>query len=239
MQFPYFYISLFSASQQEIELDEENSRHAIQVLRLSKGKLIHLTDGRGHLITAEIIDDYRKKCIVRVQHSEFQSRPAQQITLAISLLKNRNRFEWLLEKVTELGVTKIIPLLCEHTEKEKGRMDRMEAVLISALLQSRQVWLPELTTVTPFSLLRQWKLTEGDNYIAYCGDAPKKSLGELVATTANHSLICIGPEGDFSPEEYSLAIKEGFFGVNLGQTRLRTETAGIAAVSLLSLRGSL
>ena len=235
MQAPYFYIDSFSAGAATLTLDEENSRHAIQVLRLTKTDPILLTDGKGHLVSATIIDDHRKHCQVKVESVEFFPRSQRQVTLAISLLKNRNRFEWLLEKVTELGITRIIPLLCARTEKESARMDRMESVLISALLQSRQVWLPELKSPTNFNAVQEWKLSTGSNYIAYCEEVPKKPLSELAARETQQSLICIGPEGDFSPAEYAMAMEEHFIGVSLGNTRLRTETAGVVAVSLLCL----
>lgn len=235
MQAPYFYIDSFSSDTSLLSLDEENSRHAIQVLRLTKGDTVLLTDGKGHSLSAKITDDHRKHCQVTIESTEFIPRPELQVTLAISLLKNRNRFEWLLEKTTELGVTRIIPLLCARTEKENARLDRMEAVLISALLQSRQVWLPELMAPLPFNSIRDWKLQKGSNYIAYCEEVPKQSLGQLVTSTSSNSLIAIGPEGDFTPTEYALAMEENFVGVSLGNTRLRTETAGVAAVSLLCL----
>lgn len=235
MQAPYFYIDSFAAGAPTITLDEENSRHAIQVLRLTKGDRVLLTDGKGHLLSAKIFDDHRKHCQVTIESTQFFPRPEKQVTLAISLLKNRNRFEWLLEKITELGVTRIIPLLCARTEKENARVDRMEAVLISALLQSRQVWLPKLSAPLPFNSIRDWKLEEGSNFIAYCEEVPKKPLSTLLPVTSPYSLIAIGPEGDFTPTEYDLALEEKFIAVSLGKTRLRTETAGVAAVSLLCL----
>lgn len=236
MQAPFFYTDSFSPGITTLSLDEENSRHAVQVLRLTKGDPLLITDGKGHLLSAKIIDDHRKHCQVIIETAEFIPRVNKQVTLAISILKNRNRFEWLLEKITELGVARIIPLLCARTEKESLRMDRMEAVLISALLQSRQVWLPELKAAVNFNAIGEWKLPLGSNYIAYCEEVPKKPLGgELRTNTAPNSLICIGPEGDFTPSEYALALEENFIGVSLGTTRLRTETAGVAAVSLLCL----
>lgn len=235
MQAPYFYIDSFAAGAPNIMLDEENSRHAIQVLRLTKGDKVLLTDGKGHLLSATIVEDHRKHCQVTIESTQFIPKPEQQVTLAISLLKNRNRFEWLLEKITELGVAQIIPLLCARTEKENARLDRMEAVLISALLQSRQVWLPKLSAPLPFNSIRDWKLEEGSNFIAYCEEVPKKPLSTLIPVASSQSLIAIGPEGDFTPTEYDLALEEKFIAVSLGNTRLRTETAGVAAVSLLCL----
>ena len=196
---------------------------------------MHLTDGKGHLATATIVDDHRKHCTLRLQNLQFTPRAEKQITVAISLLKNRNRFEWLLEKLTELGVAQIIPLLCARTEKESARMDRMESVLVSALLQSQQVWMPALASPLPFSAITTEAALFETRFIAYCGEGPKEPLAKLVTATKNQVLIAIGPEGDFTEEEFTVALQKGFVGVGLGNTRLRTETAGIVAASLLCL----
>ena len=217
-----------------VVLDEENSKHAVQVLRLKPGDLIQLTDGKGQLAEARLQHDHRKQCSVEIIHRKQVPRPARAITLAISLLKNRNRFEWLLEKITELGVTRIIPLLCVRTEKESARLDRMQAILQSALLQSGQAWLPELTAPISFDALEKWKLSTGVNLIATCSDVVKQPLVQIAQQNATEFLLCIGPEGDFSDPEINLARQHHFIPVSLGNTRLRTETAGVAGVSLLS-----
>lgn len=234
MSHPLFFVHDALTDKTVVLLDEENSKHAIQVLRLKQGDSIELTDGKGHWARAVITQEHRKECGVQLQDLQLLPRAPRQITLAISLLKNRNRFEWLLEKVTELGVARIIPLLCERTEKESARVERMQAILQSALLQSKQVWLPELTMPQPFSSLQDWKLKEGDAFIATCDSIPKQSLASLALTSQKNTLVCIGPEGDFTEQEVALAITNGFKPVSLGNTRLRTETAGVVAVSLLA-----
>lgn len=236
MQPPYFYIQSLDTSSREVILDEENSRHAVQVLRLTKGDSVILTDGKGQLADARISDDHRKHCSVQIENIQFTARSGNQVTVAISLLKNRNRFEWLLEKLTELGVARIVPLLCARTEKETARMDRMESVLVSALLQSRQAWIPELLKPVPFTAIEKWSANTNTRYIAYCGEAPKESLGKIITASEVSSLIAIGPEGDFTEEEFNQALSLNFKCVSLGNTRLRTETAGIVAASLLCLR---
>ena len=145
MAFPFFYINEYNSSQKEIVLDEDTSRHMVQVLRMKEGEKLNLTDGKGNLITAEIIDDHKKHCSVKIIDSQFTTHDSRKITIAISLLKNTNRFEWFLEKATEIGVNEIIPLICERTEKQKFRYDRMKGICISAMLQSQQCWLPVLT----------------------------------------------------------------------------------------------
>ncbi len=234
MSVPLFFITEPLVGLITVTLDEDNSKHAIQVLRLKMGNTVELTDGKGQLATASIVDDNRKHCRLQVQQLQSIPRPSKQVTLAISLLKNRNRFEWLLEKVTELGVTKIVPLLCERTEKESARFERMQSILQSALLQSRQVWLPSLATPQEFGAIEKWKLQDGDHYIATCSDVDKQPLSSLAATSKKNILICIGPEGDFTDDELKIATKNNFVAVSLGSTRLRTETAGMVAVSLLT-----
>jgi len=217
-----------------MELDEDNSRHAIQVLRLIQGSALSITDGKGNWAEAVVAMVDRKKCRVALQEVHQVARPKRSITLAISLLKNSNRFEWLLEKVTELGVTSIIPLRCQRTEKETVRMDRLESILISALLQSRQAWLPELLAPRSFADLQQWKLTQGINLLAHCENTLRNSLLQLSFSLPDQVLIGIGPEGDFTPQEIEQALAANFIPVQLGNTRLRTETAGVTAVSLLT-----
>ncbi len=234
MSVPLFFITEPLVGLITVTLDEDNSKHAIQVLRLKMGNTVELTDGKGQLATASIVDDNRKHCRLQVQQLQSIPRHSKQVTLAISLLKNRNRFEWLLEKVTELGVTKIVPLLCDRTEKESARFERMQSILQSALLQSRQVWLPSLATPQEFGAIEKWKLQDGDHYIATCSDVAKQPLSLLAATSKKNVLICIGPEGDFTDDELKIATKNNFVAVSLGSTRLRTETAGMVAVSLLA-----
>ena len=235
MALPFFYLPSYSAGQTEIVLDEDNSRHIIQVLRMQSGERLQLTDGKGVLLEAEIIEDHKKKCRVRVLSSRvFPPRP-KQVTLAISLLKNANRFEWMLEKAMEIGVGEIIPLLCQRTEKQHFRQDRMQGILVSALLQSQQVWLPVLHPPTAFGAVLQTAGGYTRRYIAHCLEEEKTSLKTAGGGATGPSIILIGPEGDFSPEEIQQALAGGYQPVTLGGTRLRTETAGIVAATLLCI----
>lgn len=258
---PFFYIPAFDKDTQEITLDEDTSKHIIQVLRMTTGEALQLTDGKGSLLTAEIIDDHKKKCRVRVQAILTRPPAKRKVIIAISLLKNASRFEWFLEKATEIGVSTIIPLLCERTEKQHARTDRLRNILVSAMLQSQQTWLPDLPDPMPFTELLSHPPGElrspdglgspdGLRFIAHCLEAPRPTVsladwdhpasaaGQVspAATDAAPSqLILIGPEGDFSPKEVELALKEGFLPVTLGNNRLRTETAGIVAATLLCI----
>ncbi len=214
-------------------LDEETSRHVVQVLRMKEGEQLNLTDGKGSLLTCKISEANKKQCTVIKQAIKNQKPKTKKITVAISLLKNTNRFEWFLEKATELGVSEIIPLICERTEKEKFRQDRMNAICISAMLQSQQCWLPVLHE--PVELYKVVSnVSSVQKFIAYCDEYPTKhNLSTF--QPFNSSTILIGPEGDFTPKEIELALQNGYLPVSLGETRLRTETAGVVAAVLMLL----
>ena len=236
MALPFFYISGFDTSQKEIVLGEDTSRHVIQVLRMKEGEKVNLTDGKGNLITAAITDGHKKHCAVQIQAVSNELRASRQITIAISLLKNANRFEWFLEKATEIGVSEIVPLICERTEKQKFRYDRMKGICISAMLQSQQCWLPELHE--PVKYIEYIKSVTDNTgitkFIAHC-ESPAEKQNLSTFKPFNHSTILIGPEGDFTKQEIELALKNEFNPVGLGETRLRSETAGVVVASLLVL----
>ena len=234
MALPFFYIVDYNSSQNEIVLDEDTSRHVVQVLRMKEEERLNLTDGKGNLITAEIIDDHKRHCTVKVIDSRFTSHTSRKIAIAISLLKNTNRFEWFLEKATEIGISEIIPLICERTEKQKFRYDRMKGICISAMLQSQQCRLPELHEPVKYIEYIKSMTDYSDliKFIAHCEEsAEKQNLSTF--QSFNHSTILIGPEGDFTKQEIELALQTNFIPVSLGETRLRTETAGVAAAVLL------
>jgi 16S rRNA (uracil1498-N3)-methyltransferase len=232
MVLPFFYTSNYSGEQQ-VQLDEDTSRHIVQVLRMKEGEMVNLTDGKGNLLTCGIVEANKKHCIVGVLETKNEKPKTKNSTIAISLIKNTSRFELFLEKATEIGVSEIIPLICERTEKDKFRHDRMNAICISAMLQSQQVWLPVLQEPVKFENLEFWKCKNGPNYIAHCIDGEKKPLPHSHTSTFSHSLICIGPEGDFTQKEIEFALQNDFIPVTLGETRLRTETAGVVAAALL------
>jgi len=231
MDLPIFFLADYTSSD-ILTLDETTSKHVVQVLRMKPLERLQLTDGAGNLLDAEIIDDHKKKCTVRVLKKQFIPQKKQRVCVAISLLKNASRFEWFLEKATETGVTEIIPLLCERTEKQHFRFDRMKQILISAMLQSKQVWLPLLHEPTRIS-----KVINASAYtnklIAHCRDEAKSAVVDF--RKAESVQILIGPEGDFSKDEISMALDKGYQPVTLGENRLRTETAGVVAATLLCI----
>jgi len=158
----------------------------------------------------------------------------KKVAIAISLTKNASRFEWFLEKATEIGVSEIIPMICERTEKEKFRFDRMQGIVISAMLQSQQSWMPVLHQPAEFNQV----ITSNhfrQKFIAHCEETKKIQLTNQLINQSTNQLILIGPEGDFTPKEIGAALDKGFIPVALGETRLRTETAGMVAATLLCI----
>lgn len=232
MPLPFFFEENLPASDQLI-LSEESSKHIVQVLRMKEDDHLLITNGNGYTLTAKIVLAHKKKTEVNILTREFLPPKKPNVTIAISLIKNTNRFEWFIEKATEIGVTTIIPLLCKRTEKTHFKNKRIKSILISAMLQSRQVWIPELLEPVEFD-----ELIKGKNYdqgfIAHCLKEKKVDLkNSLIEDKFNSRIILIGPEGDFTEDEIRIAILQGYIPVSLGENRLRTETAGIVAAVLL------
>lgn len=212
------------------ELNEGTAHHCAQVLRMKEGEAIEITNGRGLLCTASIETISKKNCTVKILQRQFYPPAEKKVTVAISLLKNTDRFEWFLEKATELGIHEIVPLICNRTIRQNFRKDRMENITVAAMLQSRQTWLPHLhDAVTVEDWIRSSSNTT--KLIAYCGPAQKKEMAAI--SLSPDTEILIGPEGDFSPVEILLAAENSYVPVSLGDTRLRTETAGVVASALL------
>jgi 16S rRNA (uracil1498-N3)-methyltransferase len=231
MSLPYFFIENINPSGSELILDEETSKHIVQVLRMQNGERLLLTNGKGYSIEGEITDAHKKHSIVNIISSAFTQREKPELTIAISLIKNASRFEWFLEKATELGTAEIIPLICDRTEREKIRHDRFISICKSAMLQSLQTWLPVVHEPVNFidvvsGAKQQQKM------IAYCSESEKRSLSSVFEESLDSHIILIGPEGDFTDKEVAKARELQFQPVSLGKTRLRTETAGIFAAAV-------
>lgn len=209
-------------------LDETESKHCVRVLRLEQGDEIILVDGRGGFFTAEIMDANPKRCAVKVIKSEVNSGHRNfSVHIAIAPTKNIERLEWFLEKATEIGLDRVTPLLCRFSERKEIKNDRLEKVMISAMKQSLKATLPQLDPLTKFSDFIAQPF-EGKKFIAHCDEQHRDLLKKMIAPHQNY-LILIGPEGDFSPEEIEAALQAGFHPVSLGESRLRTETAGVVA----------
>jgi 16S rRNA (uracil1498-N3)-methyltransferase len=231
MALPIFYTASHEPGAPEIQLDEENSRHIVQVLRMGTGEELQLSDGKGVLLTVAIAAANKKKCIVAVRSAINLPPPERRVSIAISPLKNISRFEWFLEKATEIGVSEVIPLLTERTERQHLRFDRLQHILVSAMLQSRQAWLPALRPPTSLAPVLD-NMAFDRRLMAWLGDHHEAVYPK---PDARSTLILIGPEGDFTQQEAELAIARQFIPVTLGKNRLRTETAGMVAAALLCI----
>jgi 16S rRNA (uracil1498-N3)-methyltransferase len=226
-----------------VHLDEEESRHLSTVLRRKVGDTLRITDGKGFFYDAELIEMGKKQALARIIAQQQEVRSCKtHIHMAVAPTKMMERFEWFLEKATEIGVDEITPLLCKRSERDTVRHDRMEKILVSAMKQSMRATLPILNELTPFHKLiarHQQYIRDGNRmnaYLPWIGPTPQAHLNQLLDAEKD-ALILIGPEGDFSPEEVDSAIQAGFQPVSLGDARLRTETAAIFALSIAVLRG--
>lgn len=215
-------------------LDETESKHCIRVLRLEKGDEITLVDGRGGFYMARIDDPNPKRCTVAVVKSEQNYGERRfQVHIAIAPTKNIERIEWFLEKATEIGIKRVIPLLCRYSERKEIKNERLEKVMVSAMKQSLKAYLPQLDVLTKFKDLINQPF-DGQKFIAHCEEQHRDLLKNLVVPNQNY-LILIGPEGDFSTDEIEMALNAGFRPVSLGDSRLRTETAGVVACHTFNL----
>lgn len=227
-----FYVPNISGT--EVILDETESKHAIRVLRLQYGNQVEIIDGAGGFYKAQITDANPKRCRLQIVESQKEyGKKDFHLHIAIAPTKNTDRFEWFLEKATEIGIDEITPLLTTHSERKVVNPERLEKILVSAMKQSLKAYLPGLNEMTAFKELVVSNKTK-NKYIAYCDNIQKTHLKNIV-TGGEDSLVLIGPEGDFSPDEVELAIKNGFTVVSLGSSRLRTETAGIVACNIVNL----
>jgi 16S rRNA (uracil1498-N3)-methyltransferase len=232
MASPYFYEEHIPEGQL-FNLNEDTSRHVIQVLRMREGEQLIITNGKGQVLIAEIVKPDKISTSVKRISVTPSSPPANKIIIALSLLKNEPRFEWFLEKATEIGVKEIIPLVCERTEKQHFRYERMNKIMISAMLQSQQSWLPVLRQPVKFNDVVQSNGYD-KRFIAHCLNENKLSLHIAPGVTdPGNKIILIGPEGDFTSKEIELSVNNNFTPVSLGNTRLRSETAGIYAAVIL------
>lgn len=217
------------------ELSEEEAAHALRVLRLNVGAELDITDGKGKLYKAVISSIVGKHCYVEAK--EILDMPKGwngNIHIAVAPTKNMDRMEWLAEKATEIGLDAFTFLNCRFSERKVVKNERVERIIVSAMKQSLKYSKPELGEMVDFKKFVSQERT-GDKYIAHCHDDEKNLLKDI-HIAGNDATILIGPEGDFSPEEVKLAIEAGYKPVSLGNSRLRTETAALAACHILMLK---
>ena len=218
------------------QLDEEESRHCVRVLRRKAGDTIRITDGRGQFYDGRITDEDARACTFHITARQAAPTRSYRIHIAISPTKNADRLEWFVEKAVEFGIDTITLLECQHTERTYHKTERLQKVAVSAMKQSMQAWLPQIVGLTPFD---QIITTPAQQKLIAFVDATNPLHLKHAATPGRDYLVLIGPEGDFTPDELNAALGMNFQKVSLGASRLRTETAGLAACHTLHLINTL
>ena len=229
-----FYSNNIDKSNETIIILEQENSHLIKVLRKKTGDYVDITDGKGFLYSCSIIESDKNKSVLKIESSKEFKNKSPNLKVAIALTKNRDRFEWFLEKATEIGVSEITPLICRYSERNKFNIERSKKILISAMKQSLRYRLPIINEPIYF---KDYLISESknkiDSFIATCLDSDISLLKEKLIK-GNDSEIMVGPEGGFSQNELDLAKKAKFVPVSLGEGRLRTETAGVMVCSIFS-----
>ncbi|KFF17570.1 16S rRNA (uracil(1498)-N(3))-methyltransferase [Flavobacterium hydatis] len=222
-----FYNPNIDETTQEFSFDKEESKHIIKVLRKKDSDILHVTNGLGYLFETEITLASDNKCTVKIISIEKAQEPKYRLHLAVAPTKMNDRYEWFLEKATEIGIHEITPIICDRSERKVINIERFEKIILSAMKQSNELYLPKLNEAISFKEFVKRK-NEGLQLIAHCEETDKKSLKSVLKPNENVTLL-IGPEGDFSEKEIALALENNFQPVSLGNTRLRTETAAMVA----------
>lgn len=216
-------------------LPEEEAKHAIRVLRLKKGDPILLNNGCGKIFNAEIAEDSKNHCIVKINGTFLEQQEKVKLHMLVAPTKNIERFEWFLEKATEIGISSITPIITQNSERTVIKPERLEKILIAAIKQSHRAILPALK---PMCHLKNLNEFQGDVFIAHCKEDNEKADLKNALKGGNESTILIGPEGDFTQEEIQLCKSRGAVAVNLSGARLRTETAALVACHTFNLINS-
>lgn len=222
-----FYNPDINAASETFSFDKEESKHIVKVLRKSEGDILHVTNGLGDLFHTEIILASDKKCTVKINQTETQKPTDFYLHLAVAPTKMNDRFEWFLEKATEIGIHEITPIICEHSERKVIKTERFDKIIQSAMKQSLQYFLPKLNEPVSFKEFIN-KKHDSTLFIAHCEETDKKLLKEAIVPKEKYTIL-IGPEGDFSEKEIETALQNNYIPVSLGNTRLRTETAAVVA----------
>ncbi|RBW61290.1 16S rRNA (uracil(1498)-N(3))-methyltransferase [Tenacibaculum sp. E3R01] len=229
-----FYNQHISEDTKQFTFDKDESRHIVRVLRKKEGDILYITNGNHYLFTVEIVIASDKKCIVTIiKKEEKKSSRNYYLHVAIAPTKNNDRLEWFLEKATEIGIDEITPIICKNSERKIVKTERLAKIIQAAMKQSLQYKLPKLNEPVKFSEFIQQKLSS-QLFIAHCEDDAKKNTLKDGIDLASSYTILIGPEGDFSIDEIKKSLSQKFIPITLGNTRLRTETAGLTAVQQIS-----
>ncbi|MDP5082285.1 MAG: 16S rRNA (uracil(1498)-N(3))-methyltransferase [Winogradskyella sp.] len=228
-----FYNSDISENDKSFNFDKDESRHIVKVLRKNIGDTLHITNGKGWRFTAELISANSKHCSVHITQKNQEHKRPYNLHIAVAPTKMNDRFEWFLEKATEIGIETITPIICDNSERKVVKTERFEKIIQSAMKQSLNCYLPQLNNPISFKDFIGQDFI-GQKFIAHCEETDKKSLKSQLQSNKDY-VILIGPEGDFSVKEIEIALRHNFIPVTLGNTRLRTETAAIVACHSVAL----
>ena len=210
-------------------LPESDSQHCVRVLRMKSGDIIEVIDGKGNRYECKILDAHQKRtCVEIINKQPIPLSWGNNITIAVAPTKHLDRMEWLVEKLTEVGVNRIVPLLCRYSERKEIKIERLEKIAIAAMKQSLKTVLPTIEPMTPFkNFICEYNAQQ--KFIAYCDQSIPRLLFSNEYIANKDTIILIGPEGDFSQEEIKLSLDNGYTPISLGENRLRTETAALVA----------
>jgi 16S rRNA (uracil1498-N3)-methyltransferase len=228
-----FYNPTISQKDTSFVFDKEESKHIIKVLRKKESDILFVTNGLGFVFKTQIALASDSKCTVTILSFEKEEPSKVQLHLAVAPTKMNERFEWFLEKATEIGIQEITPIICEHSERKVVKNDRFQKIIESAMKQSLHYYIPKLNEPITYKEFIK-KDFKGQKFIAHCEETYKKSLKDALILNENITLL-IGPEGDFSTKEIKLASENNYIPVSLGKTRLRTETAAVVACHSVAL----
>ncbi len=222
-----FYNPNINETTEYFSFDKEESKHIIKVLRKKDTDILFVTNGLGFLFKTEITLASDSKCTVKIISFEKKEESKFKLHLAVAPTKMNDRFEWFLEKATEIGIYEITPIICDRSERKVINAERFDKIILSAMKQSNELFLPKLNNAVTFKeFIKQQN--KGLQLIAHCEETDKKTLKSVLKPNENVTLL-IGPEGDFSEKEIALALENNYIPVSLGNTRLRTETAAVVA----------
>jgi len=222
-----FYNSNINENTSQFTFPKDESKHIAKVLRKKTGDTLFITNGKGWLFKAQIEVADLKNCMVSIVSKTFQESKPYQVHLAVAPTKMNDRYEWFLEKATEIGIDSITPIICDHSERKVIKLERFEKIVQSAMKQSLHYYLPKLNEAISYTdFIKQNH--QGQLFIAHCEDTKKQSLKSQLKSKTDVTIL-IGPEGDFSVKEIAMALEHQFIPVTLGETRLRTETAAVVA----------
>ena len=222
-----FYNININETTENFSFDKEESKHIIKVLRKKDTDILYVTNGLGLLFKTEITLASDSKCTVKIISSEKSEPSKYHLHLAVAPTKMNDRFEWFLEKATEIGIHEITPIICDRSERKVVNTERFDKILLTAMKQSNVLFLPKLNDAISFKEFVKLK-NEGLQLVAHCEETDKKTLKSVLVPNENVTIL-IGPEGDFTEKEIEAALENNYIPVSLGNTRLRTETAAIVA----------